>query len=342
MTRSFPASCGVAVLALLAGCGSSLATQAASNGLTFLSSADFAASAVASLSQALAKTTTAQCADLSSTATDNPVLADGLDCDADGGLVAHITPTTYTIALKKLTLRGSDSSTADLPIIADTGTLANAQLVTFTTSSTTTTLLDIAAADLGTGTYAGVSMEIYYVQLTFPVAGVSRNVRIYMSDDDFAAEGSRGHHQGDITFVGSDGTELGWIDSTWTTAGLTSTRGTAQNGAGGTDAETGHARGFFGDATFWNATAQVQGSGQDRYVTTVDFSSPLVVPETPLFQIDVTLAFSVADTFYYEDFAPRNTTEFPGFYPGTGGEATSVTTEWAPQFPSVALTLGIE
>lgn len=335
--------CAALALVFLSGCGSTLATAAADNGLTFISAADFSASAVQSLSRALRKTTTGVCSDLGANPTsDDPALTDGLDCDADGGVVAHVTPTAYSVAFKKLVLRGSDASTADLNIIADTGTLANAQVVSFTGADATDTLLDVAQENLATGTYAGVEMEIYYVQLTFPVAGVSRQVRVYMSDDDFPAEGSLGHHQGDITFIDANGTELGWIDGTWTTAGLATTRGSAQNGAAAPDGETDHARGFFGNDAFWNTAAQTQGTGQDIYVATKDFSSALVVPETPLFQMNVTLTFSVADTFYYEDFAPQNTTDFPGFFPDTGGEATSETTEWAPQFPDVALTLGLE
>lgn len=332
---------GLVIVALALGSGcSALSTAAADNGLTITTEADFSSSAVPSESLP-AKAATATCADLDSNPTsDDPSLADDLDCDGDGGLVTHLTPSKYSVAFKKLVLRGSTSATADLNIIADTDTLANAQVVTFTTSDTSDTLLDVIQANLTTGTYAGMEAEIYYLQMTFPVAGVTRNVRIYLSDDDFAAEGSLGHHQGDITFVDNAGVELGWIDGNWTDT--TTTRSSAQNGDGDTDDETGHARGFFGNAAFWDAAAFDQGATQDIFTTTVDFDSALEVPTTPLFQMIVTLTFSVADTFYYEDFSPQNTTDFPGFYPATGGEATSATTEWAPILPAMDLTLALE
>lgn len=323
-------------LGCLVACGgSSSSGTTSSTGLKFNAGASFTSSASASLSKALYKTTTGVCADLGgSPTTDDPAITDGLDCDADGGIVAHITPSAYAVAFKSITLVPAAGSTA-INIVADTGTLANSEVITFTTDNATQTVVTINPSSLTAGTYTGVQAEIYYIQMTFPVAGTTRNVRIYVSDDDFAAEGSLGHHQGDITFVSDAGVESGWVDSTWTTT--TSTRSSANDGAGGTDAETGHARGFFGNAAFWNATAQNQGATQDDYSTTFSFPSSLTIPDpsTITTLTTVTVTFSTADTFYYEDFAPQGT----GFFPASGGEATSAATEWAPLAPDAAVTV---
>lgn len=308
-------------------------------GLVFTSEADFATSAAASLSPLVKGVTTGQCEDLENTSQDDPFLEDGLDCDDDGGAVAHITPTAYSVAVKSAVLLGSDESTQDLELIADSGTLAAAEVVTFETDDVDETIVTIDPADLVAGTYSGVELQLYYLQMTFPVAGETRNVRIYMSDDDFASEGSLGHHQGDITFVGDDGTELGWVDDTWVEEALSETRTEGQNGAGGTDAETEHDRGFFGDATFWNAEDLDQGADQDIYVTEIDFDEFLEIPASVAELISVTLTFSVADTFFYEDFDPQNTADFPGFYPADGGEATSEGSAWAPLLPTMELTV---
>ncbi len=312
-----------------------------SDSFSFTVVADFMSPTIASLSKRFAKASVGQCEDRTDLTMDSPILEEGLDCDDDGGIVTHITPTQYSVAFKKIVLVPEDvagEDAASIDIIADTGTLAQSQVVDFTTDSTSATLLDGMDVTTLNGSYAGVQAEIYYIQMTFPVAGVVRNVRIYFSDDDFEAEGNLGHHQGDITFAEDDDTELGWVDSTWLAANLVTTRGSDQNGAGETDAETGHDRGFFGNAEFWNAAELQQGSAQDIFTTTIDFDEPLDFSQehTGITTVTVDLNFSVADTFYYEDFAPQNTADFPGFYPGDGGEATSEQAEWAPLEPSIA------
>jgi hypothetical protein len=308
--------------------------ETSTTGLRFNAAADFESSAVASL----AALTTGTCDDLDTPITrDDPILTDGLDCDADDGVVAHVTPSRYVIAFKRVTLLGSDENTSDIELVTDTGTLAASEVVVFTQDDATNTLITLSADDLAAGTYSGIEVEMYYFEMTFAVAGIDQNVRIYMSDDDFEAEGNLGHHQGDITFISDDGTEAGWADSTWLEANLSNARGDEQNGAGGTDAETGHARGFFGDATLWNGEDFNQGSAQDIYTTSLLFAEALVIPEPAAIDdlTTVTATFSVADTFYYEDFAPQGT----GFFPDTGGEATSEGAEWAPQTPQAELSV---
>lgn len=341
--------CLVVLLCVVAGCGGSTSATSSSSGggsngggttttdagLRFTATGDFTASASANIS-ALLRATTAQCADLETPITfDNPVLTDGLDCDGDGGLVMHVTPTNYAIAFKRVALL-TDDEASDIDFVADTGTLADSEVISFTDGADAQNVVTIEPGDLAAGTYSGIEVEIYYFQMTFPVAGVTRNVRIYMSDDDFATEGNLGHHQGDITFIDDDGTELGWVDSTWGDS-LAASRGEAQNGAGGVDAETGHDRGFFGDSTLWNASDQNQGDSQDVYLAQLPFADPLIIPDpTTITDLTtVTATFSIADTFYYEDFAPQGT----GFFPGVGGEATSEGAEWAPLVPTADLSV---
>lgn len=309
-------------------------------GLALQSAGDFDDSASASFSEILTNLTTAQCEDLTSPiAQDVPSLADGLDCDADDGLVAHITPTQYAIAFKRVSLVSDDADLDPIDFLADTETLANSVVVDFTEGEALTTLATLAPEDLVAGVYTGLEAEIYYFQMTFPVGETTRNVRIYMSDDDFAAEGSLGHHQGDITFIDDDGVELGWIDGTWSDS-LATSRDAAQNGAGGTDAETGHDRGFFGDADFWNQAELVQGADEDIYIMTLDFTASLEIPDPDTITdlTTITATFSIADTFFYEDFAPQDT----GFFPDTGGEATAEGSAWAPLPPTANLTVATE
>ena len=336
-------------LLLIGACSSSTSTDDGNgasidgpDSLDFSVSADFEPSATTSLTADLSKTATGQCEDLDSPITrEEPVLEDGLDCDGDGGIVAHVTPSQYSIAFKKIVLVPEDvagEDAASIDILADTGTLTDSEVIDFTSADPSETLLEGFDITAMNGSYSGVEVEIYYIQMTFSVAGVETPVRIYMSDDDFEAEGNLGHHQGDITLIGEDGTELGWVDETWLAANLAQTRGEEQNGAGGLDGFSGHVRGFFGDETFWNTVDTTQSATQDIFTTTLDFDSVLdfSLAHAGATGVFATLGFSVADTFFYEDCEPQNTEVFPGFFPDTGGEATEECAEWAPLAPTIA------
>lgn len=340
------------ILAFIVSC-SSTASQVANEttGLRLNTAASFTTSASAfTVARLLKSATTAQCADLDQPVTqDDPVLEDGLDCDDDDGIVAHVTPSRYAIAFKRISLIPADVEGEDAPqidFVADTGTLGQSEVVAFTTDDASETVVTINPDDLSAGTYAGIEVEIYYYQMTFPIGGTTRNVRIYMSDDDFDSEaagraGLGPHHQGDITFVDDSGIELGWIDSTWSDNLLSSrsdddTEG-GTNGAGGIDAETGHARGFFGNADLWDAENSAQGANQDIFVLSTEFSQTLEIPDPSTISdlTTITVTFSTADTFFYEDFAPQGT----GFSPGDGGEATAESTAWAPLLPELSLVV---
>lgn len=350
--------------ALFSHCGGSSSTTetpaAATTGIAFNTAADFDVSAIASISKGLVKTTSGTCADLADLTADDPSLADGLDCDEDLGEVAHITPTKYAIVFKRVTLVNSDPSGADIDLIADTGTLASSETVSFTENDTSESVITIEPGDLAAGTYTGIEAEMYYFQMTFPVAGVTQNVRIYMSDDDFTSEaadriGLGPHHQGDITFINDEGTEIGWVDDTWLTENLDTTRENAedspQNGVAGMDSETSHWRGYFGNGDFWNAAVLNQGANQDIYIFTLNFDTPLVIPDPAAITdlTTITVTFSVADTFYYEDCPPYGSavdSTYHGFFPGDGGDAGgggcigqhAAESEWAPATPTAVIT----
>lgn len=335
--------CAVFGFAACGGSTSDSSVESETTGLALTATADFDTSAAASLAAALSRyTTTETCADVAgSDSQDGPTEADGLDCDGDGGIVAHATPSRYKLAFKRITLMPTDVEGEDaeaIELLPDTGTLALSEVVDFTSADNSQTILTLDPEDLAPGSYDGLDVELYYFEMTFPIGGTDRNVRIYMSDDDFAAEGSLGHHQGDITLIDDDGVELGWIDSTWSDS-VTDTRSEAQNGAGGLDDETGHERGFFGNAEFWDAAELAQGASQDIYTLTM----PLDAIEIPaVSEIDtlttITATFSVADTFFYEDFSPQGT----GFSPDAGGEATAESTAWAPLLPGMAVDVTTE
>lgn len=325
-----------------AGCSSSSTatddTDSDDTGLQFISAGDFDSSASQSLSALVRAVTTGVCADLASPITnDDPFLADGLDCDEDGGVVAHVTPSTYAIAFKRITLLGIDADTSDIDLISDTGTLADSEVIEFTEEDGSTTVVTLSPDDLAAGTYSGIESEIYYFEMRFSIGGEDKTVRIYMSDDDFESEGNLGHHQGDITLINDDGTETGWIDSTWSEENVVTTRSEAQNGAGGMDGETGHDRGFFGNVEFWDAEDLDQGSDQDIYGVELLFDDALEMPDPDTITdlTTITATFSIADTFFYEDFAPQGT----GFFPASGGEATSEGAAWAPLVPTANLTV---
>jgi len=116
--------------------------------------------------------------------------------------------------------------------------------------------------------WVAVEAEFYYYELAMTMndPATDQNLRIYLSDDDFPAEGNGGHHQGDITLVSDAGVELGWATgcASWDGAGAQPSRD-GIDGAGGVDPETGHSRGMYGDTELWNQTDFMQGADQDIF-----------------------------------------------------------------------------
>lgn len=223
---------------------------------------------------------------------DDPQFDPGLDCDGDGGVVSYVTPATFKIALKRLSFVQDAGATID--IVADTGTLAASQVHDLTNQVT------LAASTLPAGTYAVYEAEIYYVELTMPLYDPFsvQTIRVYLSDDDFPEEGNGGHHQGDITLIGDGGGELGFVGAgeLWQLDLLHAVRDTI-NGAGGTDSETGHLRGLFGDQRFWDRAESMQGGNRDIFV----WREPLGLTVEAV-DATVTFSFNVQDTWFFEDF----------------------------------------
>lgn len=249
---------------------------------------------------------------------DGPDLVAGSDCDGDAGVVAYITPSKLKVALKRLAfVRKSDGALID--IVPDSKALAASTVMDL--ASPVTLPDETLAAD----TYTDFVAEVYYYELTMPLYDAAQPVtlRVYVSDDDFPAEGSLGHHQGDITLLDDDGNELGFVDGAnlWVPNALTPDRGTI-NGAGGTDAETGHLRGLYGDTNQWDQHAFVQGPEQDIYRV----SGPLNLVISGDAR-EVTLSFDMNDAWYYEDF---NLDDL--FDPCDPMDACAAGAEWSPIF----------
>jgi len=223
---------------------------------------------------------------------DTPELAAGLDCDGDGGIVAYATPSTFKVALKRLTFIEQGGATVD--VVPDSGTLAAAQVVDLTGE------IELATDELVPGTYAAYEAEIYYIEIVMPLydPGDPQTLRIYMSDDDFAAEGFLGHHQGDITLVSSAGEELGFVTTAqrWEIVTLLAQRGDT-NGGGGTDPQTGHLRGLYGDTSLWDSQPLMQGSGQDTFIWRRPLGLTLAESDAR-----VTFTFDASNVWFFEDY----------------------------------------
>ncbi|MFQ5423169.1 MAG: hypothetical protein ACE5F9_04235 [Phycisphaerae bacterium] len=255
---------------------------------------------------------------------DFPGLQSGLDCDGNGGAVRYVTPLEFKVALKTLAFVDSNGNAID--IVADTGTLAQAQVLDLTQ------VVTLPSQSLPAGFYPLYRAEIYYYELTMPLydANNPKTLRVYASDDDFPAEGSLGHHQGDITLIDSAGAELGFVDAgaLWQTAALLQTRGTV-NGASGTDSETGHLRGLYGDASLWNDAAQMQGAARDIFLLEGELN--LTVGQT---NQAITFSFNVKDAWFYEDFDANQL-----FNPCENGTQDGCGGAWSPVLNPPSVTI---
>lgn len=300
----------------------------ASNGtIEITMQADYAASAVSGKTWATLQSFATDCSNAGGA--DAPGLIAGLDCDADGAPVAYATPTNFRVALQRLTVIAADGSRYS-PV--NHATLAEAEVIDLATPI-------LLTAEVPVGSYTGMEVVFYYYELTLPLytADNLQRIRVYLSDDDFPAEGSGGHHQGDITLIAANGAELGFVvaGETWTTTGVQATRGTIV-GAGGVDGQTGHARGLYGDADLWDATAFNQGATQDSFLLTPTVN--LTLTETGA---AFTVTFDVADSWFFEDFdadgvfSPCGTTATPL------NEGCAESAAWSPVLPMPTLTFGV-
>ena len=250
-------------------------------------------------------------------AADSSVYQGEQDCDGDGGIIRYWTPSTYKVAFKRLAFENDDGDLVD--IIADTGTLAAAVVVDLTTPYT------LPVLDLPIGDYEQYYAEIYYHELTMPLYDLNspQTLRVYVSDDDFPAEGNLGHHQGDITLLDAAGNESGFVPAgnLWQPGFLETVRGTI-NGAGGTDLQTGHLRGLFGDGNLWDSPEAMQGPDEDIFVMWGDLELELEAVGST-----VTFEFDVQDAWFFEDFDNDQL-----FNPCDNGNQDGCGGEWSPVF----------
>ncbi|PIR23111.1 MAG: hypothetical protein COV44_04545 [Deltaproteobacteria bacterium CG11_big_fil_rev_8_21_14_0_20_45_16] len=257
---------------------------------------------------------------------DEPGYQADLDCDDDDGVIAYQTPTSYKIAFKSVYFLSGEDEKSYLLNFDSLDEIDKTGVIEFT-SGDNSVKIDLPS-DFNTSLIpTGVGFEVYYFELRFNLYGEETTVRIYMSDDDFTDQGSGGHHQGDITYLDGDGVEH-WANggSNWlSTPEATLERGEYANGDGGMDDETGHARGMFGSAVFWNATDLNQGADQDIFLVEVD----LAAAENP----SATVTFSIADTWFYENFD----SDASSFDPCESDEACAAGAAWAPLFPDISV-----
>jgi len=259
---------------------------------------------------------------------DGPEYVAGLDCDNDTGFTAFLTPQTFKVAIKRLSFVKSDGS---VDVVPDSGTLIQSTVFDITSQIT------ISDLTLTEGLYTSVEAEIYYYEITMPINSsptITQSIRVYLSDDDFPAEGSLGHHQGDITLLDQNGVELGWVGVAvpWTQAGL-QTDPALVTRPGGTDAETGHQRGLFGNGDLWDQTSFQQGSSRDVFLISV----PLGLTLTANLTRTVSFTFNVKDSWFWEDF--DNDGNFNPCETVNAHDACASYAEWAPIFNLPVLSI---
>jgi len=170
------------------------------------------------------------------------------------GTMRTLAPKQYAIALSRIALvpaTGSAMATGSQTILAS-DTLADSVVVDLSPDAPAR---DVATGSLLAGSYAGVVVDIYWVQCKIPVNGKDQTLRVYLTDDDFPGQkpfGKGKHHQGDVTFIDDAGTELGWVGTHgFSPATRSVPPATGSHFASAPDPRTGHDRGPFGNDDLW-------------------------------------------------------------------------------------------
>ncbi len=288
---------GVAAALLIAGCPSDTTTSngddaaddvTGSDSVALRMQADYATSAVTGDLQSAQVAGDGCEGDLLEQ--DNPGSPAGADCDGDGAVVQYITPSSFLVAVKRMTLFDTEGNQYEMVPEADT--LAESTVIDLTSPA------ELGELDLPAAVYSNIEAEFYYYELVMPLNDPPENqrIRVYLSDDDFEAEGNLGHHQGDITLVDDQHQELGFVrgGDPWTIANLLAERDEAGAEDSDADPETGHFRGLYGDALQWNQQAFMQGADQDIFLETVPFQLDLDSAEPGTVE-SITVVFNVAD-----------------------------------------------
>jgi len=258
------------------------------------------------------------------TTSDGPGFVAGTDCDGDGGVVAYADPSSFKVAIKRLALVMNDSTMVDL--IADTGTLADSVVVDLDSP------VQLAVSEIPQGTYTAFYAEFYYYDITMPLYSANQLLRVYLSDDDFPAEGSLGNHQGDIKLL--DGSDVfGFVHAgvAWQDGLLDYVRPAVMGGASTADAETGHDRGLYGNDELWNGSAFMQGADQDIFVANDIISMTGVTIGSG--GKDITISFDLADTWFFEDYNSNGI-----FEPCINDSEEGCGGEWTPVFPGISFS----
>lgn len=245
----------------------------------------------------------------------------GTDCDSDGGVVAYLDPTGFKVALKRLALVMSDSTYVDL--IADTGTLADSVVLDLANP------VQLDVSSIPQGTYTSFYVEFYYYDLAMGLYGETKEMRIYLSDDDFPAEGNLGNHQGDLRMKDASNV-FGFVfpGVAWTDANLVYTRPGGVIGASTPDPETGHYRGLYGNDDLWNAAPFMQGADKDIFaVQDILNMTGVTVGSTGG---TMTVTFDLTESWFFEDFNANGL-----FEPCINDSAEGCGGEWTPVFPGI-------
>jgi len=140
--------------------------------------------------------------------------APSIGAESRGETMKTYTPTAYSIGVKSAILKGADG-TADYAIVSKEK-LTESEPFSFTTEDgDAKSLIATAGNDFIQGSYESLELVIHYLQMTLDTyidgSKVSRTLRIYLSDDSSASEGSGGHKAGDVTAINGDGEETGWL-----------------------------------------------------------------------------------------------------------------------------------
>jgi len=198
------------------------------------------------------------------------------------------TPTAYSIGLKKAVLIGKNG-TADFTLF-DNVNLSDSEEYSFISSNNNAQSILETGNTIPTGEYNALEIDLYYLQMTLDVylsgsgTSVDRNMRIYFSDD---AELEGGLHQpGDVTVIGDDGVENGWLmgnaygDFTGMsprTAAYQDISGQWMDFAGKNAGDYGP----FGDVQFWSEVTQ------PVYTTSIPFNLESTNARSILVEFDV-------------------------------------------------------
>lgn len=271
--------------------------------------------------------------------TDSITYAEGLDCDKDGGVIKYIDPSSFSIAIKRLAFKTSKGEMIDL--IADKGSLKDSEVLNLQHP------VELSVDSVPVADYTSVYAEFYYYDLTMKLYSSDKQIRIYLSDDNFPSEGNLGHHQGDVLLLadapsqsGVKAGEYGFVlpGQQWISQLLVPKRSGDFNGDGNAnefikgassaDSETGHERGLYGDDTMWNASNFKQGANQDIFILDSILPEIKVEPTGGTF----TISFDLNDTWFFEDFNGNGV-----FEPCIADEACADGSEWTPVLPGVSV-----